>query len=101
MTYNLNDKIHKLFRQIYWRIHENYIINNIKKCYYIVGLEDSGKPSYISIDELIESLNLIKKYVKGFNLNFKYLFLKNTIENYNIIVIRFWTDDGLDNIEYF
>lgn len=101
-SYDLNGKIDKLFRQIYWRMYESFVINGLKKCYYIIGLEDSGNPSYISKNELEESVKLIETNINSFNVNFKYLFLKNTIEKYDIVIIKFWIENNSENeIEYF
>ncbi len=69
----------KLLRQIYWRIYEGIISHNIPKCYYIIGLEDSGIPSYLSMNELEQSVEIIKQSISNTELHMQYLHVNNTI----------------------
>lgn len=97
-----NTKIDKLIRQIYWRIYEGIVTENINLCYYIIGLEDSGIPSKISQDELEISINVISNAMKNIDLKFNYLYLHNSLLNYNFVVVKFSLDDKNTNlIEYF
>ncbi len=92
-----NTKIDKLIRQIYWRIYEGSVINNIKICYYIIGLEDSGLPSNISKEELENSINIMSDTLANTELIFSYLFLHNTIKNYNFIIVKIWLENDNNN----
>jgi len=97
-----NAKIDKLIRQIYWRIYEGLITTNTKLCYYIIGLEDSGIPSYLSKEELEKSMNIILIIQKNTGLKLSYLFLHNDIQNYDFVIIKFLLDDNIEHkIEYF
>lgn len=98
LSYITNDKIDKLIRQIYWRIHEGLIVDNTCLCYYIIGVEDSGKPSFITDNELVESVNFILLNVKESEINFSYLYLINTNLNYKFVIIKFWCNNEKFNI---
>jgi hypothetical protein len=96
-----NTKIDKLIRQIYWRIYEGLVTENINMCYYIIGLEDSGIPSRMSKEELETSIKIISDAMTNVDLKFTYLYLHNTILNYNFVMVKFSLDDKNNNIEYF
>ena len=96
-----NSKIDKLIKQIYWRIYEGLVTENIKLCYYIIGLEDSGLPSNLSKEELEKSINIILNTIPNTELNCSYLYLHNSIQNYNFIVVKIWLDNDNQKIEYF
>lgn len=99
LTSYVNSKINKLIRQIYWRIYEGIITENINLCYYIIGLEDSGFPSYSSEKELENSLQIILETLIDIDLKITYLYLYNSILNYNFIIVKFSLDNN--KIEYF
>ena len=95
-------KIDKLVRQIYWRIYEGLVTENVNLCYYIIGLEDSGIPSKISQEELEISINVISNAMKNVDLRFTYLYLYNSFLDYNFIIVKFLLDKINHNeIEYF
>lgn len=96
-----NTKIDKLIRQIYWRIYEGLVTENINVCYYIIGLEDSGIPSRISQEELDISIKIISDAMKEVDLCHRYLYLINTEFNYNFVIVKFTLDDKIKKIEYF
>ena len=99
---NKTNKTNKLIRQIYWRIYEGLLHENINFCYYIIGLEDSGIPSNITQDELEISLEIISNSIKNINLNFTYLYLYNSNLDYNFIIVKFSLDDIEQNLmDYF
>ncbi len=100
ISYNNNDKIDKLTRQIYWRIYEGLVTENIQLCYYIIGLEDSGKPSNITLDEYQKSLNTISLAIDDTQIQSTHLFIKNTFNNSIILVIKLWLEKE-NKIEYF
>lgn len=116
-TYTDDGKIDKLIRQIYWRIYEGITMNNINYCYYIIGLEDSGSPSYVSIDELEKSILIIDKAITSTStdmctntdtdtrtdteLKFSYLCMCNTNLNYNFVVVKIMLDKNNQCIDYF
>ena len=100
ISYNNSDKINKLIRQIYWRIYEGVVTENVQLCYYIIGLEDSGIASTISSDELIKSLNIINNAIYDTYIQSSHLFMKNTYNNSIILVIKLWIEKE-NKIEYF
>ena len=101
-----SNKKGKLLRQIYWRLHENYTGSNIEssnpfnilKCYYVIGLEDSGSSSNLSLNELDESLNIILHTISDTNINKSYLYLFNEINKSYLLVIKFELD--INNIDF-
>ena len=99
-SYIINEKKDKLIRQIYCRIYEGLITDNIGLCYYLIGIEDSGKPSFINDTELKESIKFIKNNIEYTDIKFVLIFLKNTIKNYKFVVIKFWIE-SINKIEYF
>lgn len=98
-SYIDNNKINKLIRQIYWRMYEGLVMENIKICYYIIGLEDSGKPSYSTQNDLDKSIEIISNTIKKMNLNliFEYIYLFNSVLNYNFIIVKFSACDTKTN----
>jgi len=95
-TYALNDKTNKLITQIHWRIYEGVVCIDSECCYYIIGIEDSGYPSFLTKNELLNSLNFISKCVEGSEITYSYLFVKNRILNYEYVIVKF-----LPNESYF
>ena len=96
-----NTKVDKLIRQIYWRIYEGIVTENINICYYIIGLEDSGIPSRISKEELEISIKIISDAMKNQDIYHRYLYFINTELNYNFVIVKFILDDKIKKIEYF
>lgn len=99
-SYNFNDKTNKLIRQIYWRIYEGVVNIDKECCYYIVGIEDSGQPSFLTPNELINSLHFISKCIDKSDISYSYLFVKNNILNYDYMVINFFPKES-NFIDYF
>ncbi len=106
-----SDKKGKLLRQIYWRLHENYtgVFNNLTntntdenklKCYYVIGLEDDGTPSNLTLTELDQSLNIILNTIANTNINKSYLYLFNEINKSYLLLIKFELELD-DVIDYF
>lgn len=95
-TYTQNDKSNKLIRQIHWRIYEGVVCIDSECCYYIIGIEDSGNPSFLTKNELLNSLCFISKCLDGAEISYSYLFVKNTILNYEYVIVKF-----LPNESYF
>jgi hypothetical protein len=120
---NYDIKKSKLLRQIYWRISEfsNYtgihLVNKQKEfqeiydkinkdicnyninynlCYYIIGLENSGIYSNININELLNSLNIIKKIICDTNIKCEHMFLFNKKYNSYILLLKLY----IENINY-
>lgn len=100
VSYNDNEKENKLVRQIFWRIYEGVVNVNMECCYYIIGIEDSGFPSFLSIDELMNSIDFISKCIENAELNYSYLFLKNSIMNYDYAIVKFWPINS-NQIDFF
>ena len=95
-------KIDKLIRQVYWRIYEGLVTENVNQCYYIIGLEDSGIPSKISQEELEISIKIISDAMQNVDLKFSYLYLYNSLLDYNFVIVKFLLDDKNNGkIEYF
>jgi hypothetical protein len=100
-SYGIN-KIDKLVRQIYWRIYEGLVTENINFCYYIIGLEDSGVPSKITQEELENSIKVISDSMKNIDLQYTYLYLYNSILDYDFIIVKFLLEEKNNmQIEYF
>lgn len=99
-TYNENDKTNKLIRQIYWRIYEGTVCIDTECCYYIIGIEDCGSPSFLTKKEIFNSMCFISKTVLNAELNYSYLLVKNTILNYEYIIVKFWHKEP-DLIDFF
>lgn len=99
-TYSQNNKINKLIRQIHWRIYEGIVCINSDCCYYIIGIEDTGCPSFLTKNELLNSLNFISRCVVGTEITYSYLFVKNTILNYEYVIIKFLPNEK-NFIDYF
>lgn len=89
-SYNENDKTNKLIRQIYWRIYEGIVSVDRECCYYIIGIEDSGYPSFLTTKELFNSLNFISETIEKTELDYCYLFVENTILNNIYVMVKFW-----------
>ena len=88
-SYIHNNKTNKLIRQIYWRIYGGIVYFNKKYCYYIIGIEDTGHPSFLTKKELINSLDFISKCIDETELTYSYLFVSDTILNYEYIIVKF------------
>lgn len=101
LSYSSNDKIEKLIRQIYWRIYEGLVTDGVSQCYYIIGIEDSGEPSYLNVQELSESVNIILTNLNNSEIKYTSLYLTNTKLNYKFAVVKFWIDNEVKKIEYF
>jgi len=99
-SYNQNDKINKLIRQIHWRIYEGVVNIDKECCYYIIGIEDSGYPSFLTKEELFNSLHFMLKCTENTKITYSYLFVKNTILNYDYIIVKFWPLES-NFIDYF
>jgi hypothetical protein len=99
-TYKENDKINKLIRQINWRIYEGVVCIDNECCYYIIGIEDSGHPSFLTKNELLNSLYFISKCVDNSEITYSYLFVKNTILNYEYVIVKFLPNES-DFFDYF
>ncbi len=102
-----NNKKGKLLRQIYWRIHEYFIeqsnniddkFSNTLKCFYVIGLEDDGTPSNMSLQELNDSLQIIVESIQNTNINIKYLYLFNEIDKCYLLLVKFELE--LNNIDF-
>lgn len=104
-----NNKKGKLLRQIYWRLHENYIQNEMissnldfkLKCFYVIGLEDSGTPSNSSLEELDNSLQIILESIKDTNINIIYLYLFNEINKSYLLLVKFELKPEFIDWDYF
>jgi hypothetical protein len=99
-TYIQNDKTNKLIRQIHWRIYEGIVCIDNECCYYIIGIEDSGYPSFLNKNQLLNSLNYISKCIDGSEITYSYLFVKNTILNYEYVIVKFLPNES-DFFDYF
>jgi len=95
-------KKNKLLRQIYWRISEfsNYILDiydtNQYLCYYIIGLENSGIYSNINTNELLVSLDIIKKTIYNTYIKCEHVFLYNKEYCSYVLLVKLY----IDNINY-
>ena len=89
-TYNENEKTNKLIRQIYWRMYEGVVSVDKECCYYIVGIEDSGNPSFLTENEIFNSLNFISNTMSETDLNYSYLLVENTILGNIYLIVKFW-----------
>ncbi len=106
-----SDKKSKLLRQIYWRLHENYtnesntnesnIDLNKLKCYYVIGLEDDGSSSNLTLSELDKSLNIILQTISDTNINKSYLYLFNEINKSYLLLIKLELDINNVDFDYF
>jgi len=99
-TYNENEKKNKLIRQIYWRMYEGVVSVNKECCYYIVGIEDSGNPSFLTTNEIFNSLNFISNTISETDLNYSYLLVENTILGNIYLIVKFWPN-VLNLIDFF
>lgn len=93
VSYDENNKTNKLISQIYWRIYEGLVSINKEYCYYIIGIEDSGLPSFLTKKEIFNSLCFISKTLLNTDLNYSYLIVKNTLLNYDYIIVKFYMED--------
>lgn len=59
----------KLYSQMLWRMNEGFELNGIKKANYLIGVYDNGKLGGLSVDELINSINILKIITNQNNLN--------------------------------
>ena len=106
-----SNKKGKLLRQIYWRLHEYYTDSSIEsspieslnllKCYYVIGLEDDGSSSNLSLNELDKSLNIILQAISDTNINKSYLYLFNEINKSYLLLIRLELDINNTDFDYF
>ncbi len=88
-SYDLNDKTNKLIRQIHWRIYEGVVNTDKECCYYIIGIEDSGRPSFLTKKELLDSLYFIQKSISDTEITYSYLYVKNTLLDFEYIIVKF------------
>jgi hypothetical protein len=95
-----DDKKDKLLRQIYWRIYQStlYLDDSNPKCYYIVGIEDNGIPSKLELEELNQSLIILKKSIKNTDIRLSYMYLFNELYKSYLLVVKLTIDDSDDNI---
>jgi len=93
-----NLKKSKLLRQIYWRISESYIYS-LSLCYYIIGLENSGIYSNIDSNELLNSLDIIKKTIINTNINCEYIFLLDKNHNSKILLVKLYIEN-INHLNY-
>lgn len=93
----------KLLRQILWRISESVVFSQIKKptCYYIIGLEDNGDTSNQNTEEFEKSLKIILDSIIDTNIKYKFIYLYNELNKSILLVIKFWSDEELNNFNYF
>lgn len=89
-TYNENNKTNKLIRQIYWRMYEGVVSVDKECCYYIVGIEDSGNPAFLTSKEIFNSLNFISDTISETKLNYSYLLVENTTLENIYLIVKFW-----------
>lgn len=89
-SYNENDKTNKLIRQIYWRIYEGVVSIDKECCYYIIGIEDSGSPSFLTTKEIFNSLCFISETIKETELDYSYLLIENTILKNEYMIVKLW-----------
>ncbi len=96
------NKKDKLLRQILWRMSESILYSNIKKptCYYIIGLEDDGKTSNLSKEELDKSLEILECSVSNTKIKHNYLYLFNELNKSSVLVIKLWLED-ITSFNYF
>jgi hypothetical protein len=99
-SYNENDKTNKLIRQIYWRIYEGVVSIDKECCYYIIGIEDSGSPSFLTTKEIFNSLCFISETIKKTELDYSYLLVENTILKNEYMIVKFWPKIS-DLIDFF
>lgn len=90
-TYSENDKTDKLIRQIYWRMYEGIVSVDRECCYYIIGIEDSGSPSFSTSEEIFNSLYFISKTISETDLNYSYLLVENTTLGNIYTIVKFWS----------
>ncbi len=77
-----------------------YPDNTCPRCYYIIGLEDNGCPSKISIEELNKSLDIIKESIKNTDIKIAYLYLYNELYKSYLLVVKLDIDTNeIDNFE--
>lgn len=96
-------KKYKLLRQILWRLSESVVFSQIKKptCYYIIGLEDNGDTSYQNNEEFEKSLKIILDSIIDTNIKYKLVYLYNELNKSNLLIIKFWIEEELNNFNYF
>lgn len=99
-SYNENEKMGKLIRQIHWRIYEGIVSVNKECCYYIIGIEDSGLPSFLTKAEIFNSIRFISECILETELKYSYLFVKNTLLNYDFLIVKFYPETT-NFIDYF
>jgi GTPase len=97
------NKKDKLLRQILWRISESLIFDEITKptCYYLIGLEDNGNASNLSIGELKNSLKIILDSIINTILKYKFVYLFNQLNKSYVLVIKIWIDEDINNFTPF
>ena len=95
------NKKDKLLRQIYWRMYESILFNNTTnpKCYYIIGLEDNGCSSNLNINELSDSLNIIKESINNTDIILSYIYLFNDLNKSYLLVIKLYIEHS--NFNFF
>lgn len=77
---NLGHK--KLLTQMMWRINEGYEMYGEKKAGYLLGVYDNGNLGKLSVDELIQSINILKNITEKANLIIKNEIIKNINDSY-------------------
>ncbi len=96
------NKKDKLLRQILWRMSESILYSCIKipTCYYIIGLEDDGKTSNISREELDKSLEILQCSISDTKIKYNYVYLFNELNKSSVLVIKLWLEE-ITNFNYF
>lgn len=96
------NKKDKLLRQILWRMSESILYSNITKpiCYYIIGLEDDGKTSNLSKDELEKSLEILQSTISDTKIKKNIVYLFNELNKSLVLVIKLWLEE-INGFNYF
>ena len=67
----------------------------------MIGLEDDGSSSNLSLNELDKSLNIILQAISDTNINKSYLYLFNEINKSYLLLIKFELDINNIDFDYF
>ena len=72
----------KLISQMMWRINEGFELIGEKKAGYLIGVYDDGSLGELSVDKLIDSINIFKNIIKKADVKIKNEEIKMINESY-------------------
>lgn len=85
----------KLISQMMWRINEGYELYGEKRASYLIGVYDNGNLGELSVDKLVDSINIFKDIIKKIDVKIEKEEIKQINNSYIYFVTIIKKDDEL------